>query len=81
VTTQRRYLLRADKVAYRVPAQRKYRHAACRPKNLPDKNPPDGAIINYYLKDNAARPITLEIIDSKQSSGSFGFPVMTSRLQ
>lgn len=28
------------------------------------KNPPDGAIINYYLKSASAEPITLEIYDS-----------------
>jgi photosystem II stability/assembly factor-like uncharacterized protein len=28
------------------------------------KNPPDGAIINYYLKSRAAGPVTLEIFDS-----------------
>ncbi len=27
------------------------------------KNPPDGAILNYYLKSDAAGPITLEILD------------------
>ena len=28
-------------------------------------NPPEGAIINYYLKDNATGPVTLEILDGK----------------
>jgi hypothetical protein len=28
------------------------------------KNPPDGAIINYYLKSRASGPVTLEILDS-----------------
>jgi hypothetical protein len=28
------------------------------------KNPPDGAIINYYLKSQASGPVTLEIFDS-----------------
>jgi hypothetical protein len=29
-------------------------------------NPPEGAIINYYLKNAAAGPVTLEVIDSQQ---------------
>ncbi len=28
------------------------------------ENPPDGAIINYYLKERASAPITLEIVDA-----------------
>jgi photosystem II stability/assembly factor-like uncharacterized protein len=28
------------------------------------KNPPDGAILNYYLKSNVSGPVTLEILDS-----------------
>jgi hypothetical protein len=28
------------------------------------KNPPDGAIIDYYLGDNTSGPVTLEILDS-----------------
>lgn len=28
-------------------------------------NPPEGAIINYYLKDDASGPVTLEILDGK----------------
>lgn len=28
-------------------------------------NPPDGAIINYYLKSDASGPVTLEILDGK----------------
>jgi photosystem II stability/assembly factor-like uncharacterized protein len=28
------------------------------------QNPPDGAILNYYLKSAALRPVTLEILDS-----------------
>jgi photosystem II stability/assembly factor-like uncharacterized protein len=28
------------------------------------KNPPDGAILNYYLKSDASDPIALEIVDS-----------------
>jgi photosystem II stability/assembly factor-like uncharacterized protein len=29
-------------------------------------NPPEGAIINYYLRNAAAQPVTLEVIDSRQ---------------
>src|SRR5262249_37877971 len=29
------------------------------------KNPPDGAIINYYLKAAATKPVTLEVINDK----------------
>ncbi len=28
------------------------------------KNPPDGAILNYYLKEGATGPVTLEILDA-----------------
>jgi photosystem II stability/assembly factor-like uncharacterized protein len=35
------------------------------PEEPAGKNPPDGAVINYYLKAPAAGPVTLEIIDSK----------------
>jgi photosystem II stability/assembly factor-like uncharacterized protein len=30
------------------------------------KNPPDGAILNYYLKEKASGPVTLEILDVHQ---------------
>ena len=33
------------------------------PEEPAGENPPDGAIINYYLKERSATPITLEIID------------------
>src|SRR6185369_5900963 len=33
------------------------------PEEPAGQNPPDGAIINYYLKANAATPLTLEILD------------------
>src|SRR5262249_26418780 len=32
------------------------------------KNPPDGAIINYYLRDKASGPVVLEILDSAGKS-------------
>jgi photosystem II stability/assembly factor-like uncharacterized protein len=35
------------------------------PEEPAGKNPPDGAIINYYLKSAAAGPVTLEIFDDK----------------
>jgi len=34
------------------------------PEEPAGQNPPDGAIINYYLKSKSAAPITLEIYDS-----------------
>lgn len=34
------------------------------PEEPAGKNPPDGAIINYYLKAGATGPVTLEIFDS-----------------
>jgi photosystem II stability/assembly factor-like uncharacterized protein len=33
------------------------------PEEPAGQNPPDGAIINYYLKSDAAGPVTLEILD------------------
>lgn len=35
------------------------------PEEPAGKNPPDGAIINYYLKVDASGPVVLEIFDSK----------------
>ncbi len=34
------------------------------PDEPASKNPPDGAILNYYLKSDASGPVTLEILDS-----------------
>ena len=34
------------------------------PEEPVGQNPPDGAIINYYLKADAAAPVTLEILDA-----------------
>ncbi|HEX8098137.1 MAG TPA: hypothetical protein VF507_08880, partial [Pyrinomonadaceae bacterium] len=34
------------------------------PEEPVGKNPPDGAIINYYLKSGASEPVTLEIFDA-----------------
>lgn len=36
------------------------------PEEPAGTNPPDGAIINYYLESDASGPITLEIFDEKQ---------------
>src|SRR5262245_18524746 len=35
------------------------------PEEPGGKNPPDGAMIDYYLKDAAPGPVTLEILDTK----------------
>src|SRR6185295_18646155 len=35
------------------------------PEEPAGQNPPDGAIINYYLRRDATTPVTLEIFDSK----------------
>ncbi|HJZ94189.1 MAG TPA: hypothetical protein VKE40_25215, partial [Gemmataceae bacterium] len=35
------------------------------PEEPGGKNPPDGAIIDYYLKDSVAGPVSLEILDAK----------------
>jgi photosystem II stability/assembly factor-like uncharacterized protein len=54
----------APQVAYRV--QRNVNTDTPLPPEEPaGQNPPDGAIINYYLKDNATTPVTLEIYDSR----------------
>jgi photosystem II stability/assembly factor-like uncharacterized protein len=37
------------------------------PEEPAGKNPPDGAIINYYLKNAASGPVTLEILDNKSN--------------
>ncbi len=37
------------------------------PEEPAGKNPPDGAIIDYYLKSAAAAPVTLEILDAKNN--------------
>jgi photosystem II stability/assembly factor-like uncharacterized protein len=34
------------------------------PEEPAGQNPPDGAIINYYLREDAAGPVTLEIFDA-----------------
>src|ERR1041384_6945805 len=53
----------APQVAYRV--QRNVNTDTPLPPEEPaGQNPPDGAIINYYFKDNPSTPIVLEIIDN-----------------
>jgi hypothetical protein len=54
----------APQVAYRV--KRNVNSDTPLPPEEPvGQNPPDGAIINYYLKENATRSIVLEIFDAK----------------
>ena len=39
------------------------------PKDEPaGENPPNGAIVDYFLKDDAASPITIEVLDAKGDS-------------
>ena len=53
----------APQVAYRV--QRNVNTDTPLPPEEPaGQNPPDGAIINYYFKDNPSTPVVLEIIDN-----------------
>lgn len=37
------------------------------PEEPAGQNPPDGAMIDYYLQDNATTPITLEILDGNNN--------------
>jgi hypothetical protein len=37
------------------------------PEEPAGENPPDGAIVHYYLKSQPANPVTLEILDAKGS--------------
>jgi photosystem II stability/assembly factor-like uncharacterized protein len=54
-------------VAYRV-RQNTNTDTPIPPDEAAGKNPPDGAIINYSLKANAAGPVTLEILDAAGKS-------------
>src|SRR5258707_1027653 len=38
------------------------------PEEPAGKNPPDGAIIDYFLAKNATEPVTLEILDERETS-------------
>jgi photosystem II stability/assembly factor-like uncharacterized protein len=51
-------------VAYRVRGNLN-RDTPLPPDEPAGQNPPDGAVIDYYLKDAAPGPVTLEIIDAK----------------
>jgi len=54
----------APQVAYRV--QRNVNTDTPLPPEEPaGQNPPDGAIINYYLRGDSKTPVTLEIFDSR----------------
>ncbi len=54
----------APQVAYRV--KRNVNTDTPLPPEEPvGQNPPDGAIINYYLRDDPKTPVTLEVFDSK----------------
>ena len=54
----------APQIAYRV--QRNVNTDTPLPPEEPaGQNPPDGAIINYYLREDSRTPITLEIFDIK----------------
>jgi photosystem II stability/assembly factor-like uncharacterized protein len=57
------YLFRPQ-VAYRV-RRNVNTDTPLPPEEPAGKNPPDGAIINYYLKKQASGPVTIEILDAK----------------
>ena len=48
------------------------------PEEPAGKNPPDGAILYYYLKSAAAGPVTLEILDCVGTPGAALFERRTS---
>ncbi len=54
----------AQQVAYRV-KRNVNTDTPLPPEEPAGQNPPDGAIINYYLSSDVAGPIALEILDSK----------------
>jgi photosystem II stability/assembly factor-like uncharacterized protein len=54
----------APQVAYRV-KRNVNTDTPLPPEEPAGQNPPDGAIINYYFREDAALPIKLEIFDSK----------------
>ncbi len=53
----------APQLATRVRRSR-YTDTPMPPEEPAGENPPDGAIINYYLKSQPASPVTLEILDA-----------------
>ena len=54
----------APQVAYRV-KRNVNTDTPLPPEEPAGQNPPDGAIINYYLRGDSKTPVTLEIFDSK----------------
>ena len=54
----------APQVAYRI-KRNVNTDTPLPPEEPAGQNPPDGAIINYYLKNNASGLVTLEVFDSK----------------
>jgi hypothetical protein len=57
-------ILFAPQVAYRV-KRNVNTDTPLPPEEPAGQNPPDGAIINYFLKETPSGPITLEVFDSK----------------
>jgi hypothetical protein len=53
----------APQVAYRI-KRNVNTDTPLPPEEPAGQNPPDGAIINYYLKNNASGPVTIEVFDS-----------------
>ncbi len=53
----------APQVAYRV-KRNVNTDTPLPPEEPAGQNPPDGAIINYYFKENPTTPVTLEIVDN-----------------
>jgi photosystem II stability/assembly factor-like uncharacterized protein len=53
----------APAAAFRV-RRNTYTDTPMPPEEPVGQNPPDGAIIDYYLKGNATSPVTLEILDA-----------------
>jgi len=58
-----RAILFKPQIAYRV-RQNTNTDTPIPPDEAAGKNPPDGAIINYSLSEEAAGPVTLEIVDA-----------------
>jgi photosystem II stability/assembly factor-like uncharacterized protein len=63
VVTARAHLFRPQ-LTYRV-RWNMNRDTPLPPEEPGGKNPPDGALIDYYLKDAATGPVTLEILDAR----------------
>ncbi len=73
----------APQLATRVRRSR-YTDTPMPPEEPAGENPPDGAIVHYYLKSQPANPVTLEILDAKgsvvrrYSSGDLPEPIETN---